>query len=184
MSRREKVYAACRPHGSRADSRQLGTSRCLGGGTLVRHNSRRRSIRPGEHRIRYPTLHHGQARSARSPTCYATLSATAGRTANRCRDASDCKLSTLSVGKKPRTLGTAAARRTKHGQFEQKRREPISGSLLTCVFSMSSLVAGACSVPKPPDLPFRYRLPVKRRIPLIPVPPNPAGGFEPPALGL
>jgi DNA-directed RNA polymerase specialized sigma24 family protein len=28
MSRREKVYAAWRPHGSRADSRQLGTSRC------------------------------------------------------------------------------------------------------------------------------------------------------------
>jgi hypothetical protein len=31
MSRREKVYAACRPHGSRADSCQLGTSRCRGG---------------------------------------------------------------------------------------------------------------------------------------------------------
>jgi hypothetical protein len=45
------------------------------------------------------------------------------------------------------------------------------------------MVAGACNAPKPPDLPFRYRLPVKRRIPLI-LPPNPTGGFEPPALGL
>jgi len=46
------------------------------------------------------------------------------------------------------------------------------------------LVAGACSVPKPPDLPFRYRLPVKRRIPLIPLIPDPRGGFGPPAQGL
>lgn len=46
------------------------------------------------------------------------------------------------------------------------------------------VLSGACSAPKPPDLPFRYRLPVKRRIPLIPLPPNPTGGFEPPALGI
>jgi hypothetical protein len=46
------------------------------------------------------------------------------------------------------------------------------------------MVAGACSAPKPPDLPFRYRLPVTRRIPKIPQLPDPRGGFEPPALGL
>jgi hypothetical protein len=46
------------------------------------------------------------------------------------------------------------------------------------------LVAGACNAPKPPDLPFRYRLPVQRRIPLILLPPTPTGGFEPPALGV
>ena len=46
------------------------------------------------------------------------------------------------------------------------------------------MVAGACNAPKPPDLPFRYRLPVTRRIPLIPLLPDPNGGFEPPALGV
>jgi hypothetical protein len=47
-----------------------------------------------------------------------------------------------------------------------------------------TLVAEACNAPKPPDLPFRYRLPVTRRIPRIPLLPDPRGGFEPPALGV
>jgi hypothetical protein len=47
---------------------------------------------------------------------------------------------------------------------------------------LSLLVAGACNAPKPADLPFRYRLSVKRRIPLILPPPNPTSLFEPPAL--
>jgi hypothetical protein len=49
---------------------------------------------------------------------------------------------------------------------------------------LKRLVAGACNAPKPPDLPFRYRLPVKRRVPLSLLPPTPTGGFEPPALGV
>jgi hypothetical protein len=44
------------------------------------------------------------------------------------------------------------------------------------------MVAGACNAPKPPDLPFRYRLPVSRRIPRTLPFPDPTGGFEPPAL--
>jgi hypothetical protein len=46
------------------------------------------------------------------------------------------------------------------------------------------MVAGACNAPKPPDLLFSYRLPVNRRIPRIPLLPDPGGGFEPPALGI
>jgi hypothetical protein len=33
--------------------------------------------------------------------------------------------------------------RTVHGQFKQKTKEPISGSLLTCLFSMSPWLPGA-----------------------------------------
>ena len=43
---------------------------------------------------------------------------------------------------------------------------------------------GACNAPKSLSLPFRYRLLVRRRIPLISVPPDSSGGFDPPALGV
>lgn len=42
------------------------------------------------------------------------------------------------------------------------------------------LVAGACSAPKPPALPFRYILVVKRRKPMIPLC-SPEGGYQPSA---
>jgi len=53
-----------------------------------------------------------------------------------------------------------------------------------CASAVAFMVAGACNAPKPPDLPFRYRLPVTRHIPRTLPFPGPTGGFEPPALGV
>jgi hypothetical protein len=67
-----------------------------------------------------------------------------------------------------------------HGQITDKsKKRQMAGALKF----LKRLVAGACNARKPPSLPFRYRLPVKRRVPLILLPPSPTGGFEPPALG-
>jgi hypothetical protein len=69
------------------------------------------------------------------------------------------------------------------GTWDLLGTDPHQPTVQVPVEGRIRMVAGACGAPKPPDLPFRYRLPVARRIPKILMPPDGTGGFEPPALG-
>ena len=70
------------------------------------------------------------------------------------------------------------------GTWDLLGTDPLAPDMRVREEGRIRMVAGACSAPKPPHLPFRYRLPVNRRIPRIPLLPDPGGGFEPPALGV
>lgn len=67
------------------------------------------------------------------------------------------------------------------GAAATRQHPELSCKLLQAIDRVELEVGcGACSAPKPPALPFRYILVVKRRKPMIPLC-SPEGGYQPSA---